>query len=236
MKAIILAGGKGTRLKPYTTNFPKPLMPVGDKPILEIVVHQLKDAGIDEIVITTGHMEELIRAFFKNGEKYGIKITYSKEDEPLGTAAPLNLIRDRLTKGTFLVMNGDVLSDIDYGHLITYHQERKKRHQSVATIALSERKVTIDFGVVSIAKDNLFYEWNEKPTINYMVSMGIYLFEPEALLSLPDKGFFNVPDFIIKLQKEGRAVSGYVHKGYWLDIGRPDDYEKACNDYGDKLK
>jgi len=228
MKAIILAGGKGTRLRPYTTNFPKPLMPIGEKPILEIVISHLRAANITDIIITTGHLAELIRSFFKDGKQYGVNISYSNEDKALGTAGPLNLIREQLTD-TFLLMNGDVLTDINYDDFIKYHKKQK----SVATIALSKRVVNIDFGVIKVTQDNLFSGWQEKPTIEYIVSTGIYLFEPESLDSLTEKGFLNIPDFFLRLKKDGKKISGYIHKGYWLDIGRPEDYEKACKDFGE---
>jgi len=227
MKAVILAGGKGTRLKPYTTNFPKPLMPIGDRPILEIIINQLRDSGIKNIIIATGHLEELIRAFFQNGKNFGVNITYSKENYPLGTAGPLNLMRDQL-KDTFLLMNGDVLSNIDLSKFIFYH----KTNNDIATIALSERTVNIDFGVIEISKNNFFSKWREKPTINYLVSMGIYLFEPDALNSLPKDVFFNLPDFIMKLYEDKKKISCYIHNGYWLDIGRPEDYAEACKFFG----
>ena len=229
MKAVILAGGKGTRLKPYTTHFPKPLMPIGDKPILEIVILQLEKANFKNVIITTGHMGEMIRAFFLNGEKYGVHISYSMEDKPLGTAGPLNLIRDQLTD-TFLLMNGDVLSDINFKDMLDYH----KKNMSVATIALTKRKVNMDFGVVELDAHNVFSNWQEKPTIEYLVSTGIYMFEPEALRCLPSDGFFNLPDFILELHNKKNKVSGFIHNGYWLDIGRPDDFEQACADYEDK--
>ncbi|MFZ2071059.1 MAG: sugar phosphate nucleotidyltransferase [Halobacteriota archaeon] len=143
MKAIILAGGKGTRLKPYTTVFPKPLMPIGDKPILEIVIRQLKSHAFDEIIITVGHLAELIMTFFTDGSKIGVKIEYSREDNPLGTAGGLGLIKEELNK-TFLMMNGDVLTTLDYSDLGNYH----KRNGAIATIALNKRDVKIDFGVV----------------------------------------------------------------------------------------
>jgi len=228
MKAIILAGGKGTRLKPYTTHFPKPLMPIGERPILEIVIRQLKESFCQDIIIMTGHMGEMIRAFFENGERFGVNISYSMEDEPLGTAGPLNLIREQLTD-TFLLMNGDVLSDIDFNSMLTYHKDSR----ADATIALSKREVNIDFGVVEIDELNFFSNWEEKPTIEYQVSTGIYLFEAEALESLPKEGYFNLPDFIMNLHKDNKKVLGYIHQGYWLDIGRTDDYEKACSDYED---
>lgn len=227
MKAVILAGGKGTRLKPYTTNFPKPLMPIGDRPILELVINRLRDADIKDIVITTGHLGELIVSFFQNGEKLRVNITYSKEDTPLGTAGPLNLAKEQLTD-TFLVMNGDVISNIDFSQLIEFHKKRC----DIATVALSRRKVNIDYGVVEITGENIFSEWNEKPSFEYLVSMGIYVFEPAALKSLPKEGFFNLPDFIKRLHIDEEKISCFIHDGYWLDIGRPEDYERACRDYG----
>ncbi len=226
MKAVILAGGKGRRLRPYTTNFPKPLMPIGDKPILETVILQLKQAGVKDIIIATGYLEELIRAFFQNGEKLGVNISYSKEEEPLGTAGPLNLIRDQLDQ-TFLLMNGDVLCDLDFNALLSEHKEK----QSKATVVLAPRSVHIDFGVVQVNELGEFSEWQEKPTIDYLVSTGIYLFEPESLEFLPDEGFYNLPDFIIELKKQNQVVHTYQHPGYWLDIGRGEDYEKACLDF-----
>jgi len=230
MKAFILAGGKGSRLLPYTTNFPKPLMPIKDKPILEIVIDRLRKADIKDIILGTGHLAELLQTFFGDGEKFGVKISYSREDEPLGTAGPLNLVRDTLTD-TFLVMNGDILTDIDFHELIDYHKNEK----SVATIALSRRNVDIDFGVVTLNDANQFLEWQEKPQIEYLVSTGIYIFEPEALDVLPSEGFFNLPDMIIKLGECNKKVTGYVHHGYWLDIGRASDYAKACEDYGSSV-
>ena len=230
MKAFILAGGKGSRLLPYTTNFPKPLMPIKDKPILEIVIDRLRKAEIKDFIFGTGHLAELLQAFFGDGEKFGVKISYSREDEPLGTAGPMNLVRDKLTD-TFLVMNGDILTDIDFHELIDYHNKEK----SIATVALSKRTVDIDFGVVTLNNGNQFSEWQEKPQIEYLVSTGIYIFEPEALDVLPSEGFFNLPDLIVKLAENNKKVTGYVHHGYWLDIGRASDYAKACEDYGSSV-
>lgn len=229
MKAVILAGGKATRLRPYTTNFPKPLMPIGERPILEIVIRRLKDFGITDIIISTGHLAELISAFFNDGSKIGVKITYSKEEEPLGTAGPLNLIRDKLDDA-FILMNGDVLTDLDFGKFLSFH----RAHEALATISLSKRTFPIDFGVIDIDEHNNFKAWTEKPSFEYLISTGIYLFEPETLKVLPRSGFLNVPDFIQRLRDEKYGVFGYIHDGYWLDIGRPGDYEKACLDYEDK--
>lgn len=222
MKTVILAGGKGRRLKPYTTAFPKPLMPIGDKPILEIVVRQLKSYGFDEITLAVGHLAELIMTFFNDGNKYGVKIKYSRENKPLGTAGPLALMKDEL-KETFLMMNGDVLTTLDYSDLMNYH----KRKKAIATIALKKRTVKIDFGVPEIDADNNIVGYTEKPEIEYLVSMGVYVFDPKVLEYIKPDEYLDFPDIIKKLVSNGETVTGYVYDGYWLDIGRPDDYEKA---------
>jgi NDP-sugar pyrophosphorylase family protein len=222
MKAVILAGGKGTRLKPYTTVFPKPLMPLGDKPILEIVIRQLKSHGFDEVIITVGHLAELIMTFFGDGSKFDIKIKYSREDKPLGTAGGLGLLKQELNE-TFLMMNGDVLTSLNYSDLRDY----QKRNGAIATIALKKRDVKIDFGVVKIDDGNSIVGYKEKPEVGYLVSMGVYIFEPKVLEYIKPKEYLDFPDLIKKLISDGEIVKGYVYDGYWLDIGRPDDYERA---------
>jgi NDP-sugar pyrophosphorylase family protein len=222
MKAVILAGGKGTRLKPYTTVFPKPLMPVGDKPILEIIIHQLKSQGLDDVIITIGHLGELIVNFFGNGSKLGVNIEYSKEDQPLGTAGGLGLIKEEL-KETFLMVNGDTLTTLSFSDLINYH----KRNGAIATIALKKREVYIDFGVVELDSSNGIKGYIEKPTIEHLVSMGVYVFEPRVLEYVKLGKRLDFPDLIKTLISNGETVKGFVFDGYWLDIGRPDDYEKA---------
>ena len=191
MKAVILAGGKGTRLKPYTTVFPKPLMPIGDKPILEIVIRQLKSYGFNEIIMTVGHLAELIMTFFGDGSKYNVKIKYSRENQPLGTAGGLGLIKKELDE-TFLMMNGDVLTALDYSDLVNYH----KRTGAIATIALNKRDVKIDFGVVELNDDNSIIGYTEKPKIDYLVSMGVYVLEPKVLDYIKSNEYLDFPDLI----------------------------------------
>ena len=222
MKVVILAGGKGTRLKPYTTVFPKPLMPINDKPILEIVIRQLKSYGFGEVIITVGHLAELIMTFFRNGSKFGVEIDYSREDKPLGTAGGLGLIKQELNE-TFLMMNGDVLTTLDFSDLVSYH----KRNGAIATIALNRRDVYIDFGVVELDDGNSILGYTEKPEIDYLVSMGVYVFDPRILEYIRPNEYLDFPDLIKKLISNGEIVKGYIYDGYWLDIGRPDDYERA---------
>ncbi len=225
MKAIILAGGKGTRLSPYTKILPKPLMPIGDMPVLEVILRKIKCADVCEVVLAVGHLSELLRAFFNNGEKLGIDIQYSYEEKPLGTAGPLSLIND-LTE-TFLVCNGDVLTTMDIAELIRYH----KAQNAAATIAVHSRHVKIDFGVIEWDNGNRISNYIEKPQYDYMVSIGFYVFEPRVLQYIPYGEYLDFPDLILKLIAAGEKVAGYKFDGYWQDLGRPDDYENAARDF-----
>ena len=225
MKAIILAGGKGARLAPYTKILPKPLMPIGDMPILEILLRQMRRAGIDEVVITVGHLAALLRAFFQDGSDLGMHITYSYEDGPLGTAGPLSLVTG--LDQTFLVSNGDVLTTLDLNKLIQFHSEQN----AAATIAVHCRKVHIDFGVVYCGGDFRIEGYSEKPSIDYMVSMGIYVFEPRILKYIPYNQFLDLPDLVLNMISAGEKVLGFKYSGYWQDLGRPDDYELATKDF-----
>ena len=225
MKAVILAGGLGTRLKPYTTVFPKPLMPIGESPILEIIIKQLKAKGFNDITLAVGHLSELIMAFFNNGSKYGIKIEYSKEEKKLGTAGGLGLLKNKL-EDDFLVMNGDVLTGLDFSEFLEFH----KKTGSIATIALNRRHVDIDFGVVELDENRTLIGYIEKPKIDYLVSMGVYAFNESILEYIPSHEYLDIPDLMKRLLSEGEKVNGFIHDGYWLDIGRPDDYIKANED------
>jgi NDP-sugar pyrophosphorylase family protein len=226
MKAVILAGGKGTRLAPYTKILPKPLMPIGDMPILEIMLYQMKSAGISEAILTVGHLAELLRAFFQNGDQYGLRIEYSIEDKPLGTAGPLSLIADQL-EDTFIVCNGDVLTTLDLCTLIEEH----RRSGAAATIASHARQVKIDLGVLQFNGSDELTGYLEKPTYDFFVSMGIYVFEPRVLKHIPYNQYLDFPDLILKLIDEGETVKGFHYDGYWQDLGRPDDYERAIEDF-----
>ena len=225
MKAVVLAGGKGTRLAPYTTILPKPLMPIGDKPILEILIHQFKSAGIQEVILTVGHLSHLIQSFFQDGSNFGIKIKYSFENEPLGTAGPLSLIKG-LNK-TFLVTNGDVLCDLD----LTLFLETHKKSDAAATIAMFNKTVNIDLGVIKLNGGTKVVGYLEKPSYTYPVSMGVYAFEPRVLDYIPNNKYLDFPDLVLKLIENGEKVNGYPFKGYWRDLGRKEDYEEAILDF-----
>lgn len=225
MRAVILAGGRGTRLHPYTITFPKPLMPVGDVPILEIVVRQLRHHGIRDIVMAVGHLAELLMAYFGDGSRFGVRITYSREREPLGTAGPLALIPG--LDSTFLVMNGDVLTTLDYTALIAHHRCRG----GAATIACHQRDVKVDLGVIVADGSGRLTNYIEKPTYHYSVSMGIYVFEPSVLRLVEPGSRLDFPDLILRLLASGENVQNYPYDGYWLDIGRPDDYGRASSEF-----
>lgn len=225
MKAIVLAGGKGARLSPYTKILPKPLMPVGDMPILEVILRQMKRAGIHEVVLTVGHLSELLRAFFKDGSHLGLRVSYSYEDQPLGTAGPIALIEG--LSESFMVTNGDVLTTLDFCDVIRFHDEQR----AAATIAVHHRKVHIDLGVIQWDGAPNICGYIEKPSYDYCVSMGIYVFDPRVLRYIPRGQYLDFPDLVHRLIDAGEKVVGYSFDGYWQDLGRADDYEHAMKDF-----
>ncbi|HTX10158.1 MAG TPA: sugar phosphate nucleotidyltransferase [Solirubrobacteraceae bacterium] len=227
-RAVILAGGLGTRLRPYTTVLPKPLMPVGDRPILDIVVRQLARAGFDRITIATGYLGELIEAFFGDGSRHDIPIDYFREDEPLGTVGALSLI-DGL-EHDFLVMNGDILTDMDYSALLEGHREGGQ----AATIAAHRRDVQVSLGVMRFGQNadtTLVTDYVEKPILSYVVSMGVYCFSPRVREHIPTGQRLDFPDLILRLIASGETVRAWPSEDHWLDIGRPDDYEQAQDQF-----
>lgn len=225
MDAIILAGGKGTRLAPYTTIFPKPLMPIGDVPILDVVLRQLKSHGFTKVIMAVGYLAELLETYFGNGSKYGIDIQYSHESKPLGTAGPLSLI-ENLTS-PFLVMNGDILTTLNYSALINYHKEK----ETIATIAMHKRTVDVDFGVIELNTNSEITNYIEKPNLKYLVSMGIYIFDTKVLSYIKPNEKLDFPDLVKKLLENNERVIGYPSNDYWLDIGRYDDYQRAIDEF-----
>ncbi len=221
-RVVILAGGKGTRLQPYTTVLPKPLMPIGDRPILEIVIEWIRQAGLRRITISVGHLAELIRSFFGNGEKWGVEIEYAVEDTPLGTIGPLALI-DGLGE-QFIVLNGDVLTDLDLRAL--YHDHAQSG--AALTVATCRREVPIDFGVLRYDPESrVVRAFEEKPVIRYDVSMGVYVLSRRCLGYIPPRQHFGFDNLILTLLERGEMVRSFVHGGRWLDIGRPADFDLA---------
>lgn len=225
MMAVILAGGFGTRLKPFTMAIPKPLLPLGDVPILEVVLKQLRKANFTHVVMTLGHMAPVFRAHLGDGSQFGLAISYVVEDEPLGTAGALRLV-PKLDEN-FLVMNGDLLTTLDYGALARFHLENR----AAGTISLQKREVRIDYGVVKTTAEGQLAEYLEKPTIPYEVSMGINMLSRECLDYFPAKGRFDMPQLMLAMSQAGRRVMCYRPNCYWKDIGRFDDYQEASADF-----
>lgn len=220
-RAVILAGGRGSRLYPYTTVFPKPLMPILERPILEIVLRQLKQAGFEHVTLAVGYLAELIETYCGNGQKFGLRIDYSREDEPLGTAGPLRLIEN--LEGDFLVMNGDILCTLDYAEMWQVHQQQG----GLATIGSYRKPVDINLGVLELDEQGRVSDYIEKPTLNYFVSMGIYYFKAAILDWIPKGQRLDLPDLMKQLIAAGQAPQAYAFDGLWLDIGRQQDYAEA---------
>lgn len=224
-RAVLLAGGKGTRLKPYTLTMPKPLVPICEYPIIEIIIRQLVKSGFDHITITVNHMADMIRAFCGDGSKWGIKIDYSLETKPLSTMGPLKLIKD--LPEDFLVMNGDVMTDLNFAEIYDEHVKQK----NIFTISAYERDHKVDYGVLIPGKDSKLVDFQEKPTLHYHVSMGVYMMNHKCLDVIPEDTFYGFDHLMMDLIKLNTPATVRPFKGYWMDIGRPDDYEHAIKDF-----
>jgi NDP-sugar pyrophosphorylase family protein len=223
MRAVLLAGGKGTRLRPFTINFPKPLVPVGDIPILEVLMRRLIRCGITDITLALGHMAELVKTYLAHRPQLTdqIKLSYVQEESPTGTAGAVALVPglDR----TFLVMNGDLLTNLDFNALVEHHRSQ----EAVLTIATQSRRVKVDLGVLEYGADYGITGYVEKPESIYHVSMGIYAYEPAVLRCMKPGEFLDFPDLVLRLLERGERVCAYPTDCLWLDIGRSDDYAKA---------
>jgi NDP-sugar pyrophosphorylase family protein len=224
-RAVILAGGKGTRLRPYTVVLPKPLMPLGDYPILEVIVRQLVAAGFDHITMTVNHQADLIKTFFGNGEKWGINIDYSLEDKPLSTMGPLSLISD--LPENFLVMNGDILTDLDFNAFYQEHVNQK----NIFTISSYVREHVNLYGVLETNEAQQLVDFKEKPVTRFEVSMGIYMLNKTVLNFIPYNQPYGFDHLMLDLIKTNKNATVRQFEGYWLDIGRPDDYMIAIDEF-----
>lgn len=225
MRAIILAGGKGTRLRPYTVVLPKPLMPIGEYPILEVIIRQLVHFGFSHITLAVNHQAEIIQAFFGNGDKWGIAIDYSLEDQPLSTMGPLRLIKD-LPKN-FLVMNGDILTDLDFRTFHDFHAAKK----NIFTISSFQREVHSEYGVLQINECEQLTGFQEKPIVRYDVSMGVYMAHRDVLRYIPSGQPYGFDHLMLDLIADNNPAGVMKYDGYWLDIGRPDDYNQAIDEF-----
>ncbi len=226
MRAVVLAGGRGTRLAPYTIAFPKPLVPVGEIPIIEIVLRQLRWHGIREATISVGYLAELIQAYFATrGGIPGLEINYLREAQPLGTAGAIALLGE--VDDDLLVVNGDILTTLDFTRMIEFHRQR---HPAL-TIAVYQRTVTIDLGVLEIDERGAVTGYAEKPDLCYQCSMGIYLYSPQAVQAMVPGERLDLPDLVKRLLARGEPVLAYQSDCYWLDIGRREDYERALDEF-----
>ena len=222
--AVVLAGGKGTRLRPYTTVLPKPLMPIGEFPILEVVVRQLAEAGFSRIVLAVNHQADLIKSYFNSGEKWGTTIEYSLEKKALGTMGPLRLLNGSLPE-EFMVLNGDVLTDLDFS---AFHDHHIRRGDPF-TVASHIREVRSEFGVLKANGDDTLAGFEEKPVQRHLVSMGVYMVSKSVVDLIKPDTLFGFDDLMYAMLAAGRTVGIYRHGGLWLDIGRPDDYMEAID-------
>ena len=224
MHAVILAGGKGSRLAPFTFAIPKPLVPIGDIPIIELLIKQLAAQGFQRITISVGHLAALIESFCGDGAKWDVSIDYVYEDTPLGTVGSLGLISD-FPDDRVLVVNGDTLTDLDFADAYRNHDT-----SDAATIMSNERIVHVDFGVLEVDDSGLLSGYSEKPTMRYLVSMGTNILTVDALRSHLEPGeHLDMPDLIRRFRDAGLRVAVNQPDAYWLDLGRLEDLETGTN-------
>jgi mannose-1-phosphate guanylyltransferase len=220
MQAVILAGGRGSRLEPYSRVLPKPLFPIGQDPIAAILVKQLQNAGFKEIIMCLGYLADLMMAYFQDGSRFGIPIRYAIETCPLGTAGPLKIINN--LGDDFLVVNGDEFTTLDFHDLFAYHLQ----HKADMTIAVQKKIIPSSFGVLDI-KDGQVIAYREKPMFNYWASMGIYIISNKVIQVIPDNKRFDMPDLVQYLLKEQARIVSFESEALWFDIGTIDDLEKV---------
>ncbi len=225
--AVLLAGGRGTRLAPYNTVFPKPMVPLGDRPILDIIVRQLVHHGFERIVIAVGYLAELIEAYFQSRPVFasGVEILFVREHEPLGTVGALALVPD--LRETFLVMNGDILTTLDYTALLDFHRQ----HAGLLTIATHRREIKLDLGIMDVGEDHVLRGFQEKPTFCYPVSMGVYVYEPEVLSYVKPGQYLDFPHVVWQMLGDEKRITSYPFDGYWLDLGSHADYSRAQDEF-----
>jgi NDP-sugar pyrophosphorylase family protein len=229
---VVLAGGRGTRLAPFTTVLPKPLMPLGEEPILAVLLRQLGLQGFPRVTLAIGYLGDLIRAYCGDGDRHGVSIDYLTEETPLGTVGPLAFLPPADPQ-RLLVMNGDVLTTLRFGDMLREHE----RSGAIATIAVQRRAIGIEFGVLDLGEPTggtrRITGYREKPEVEAMVSMGVYAFEREALDYIDRGERLDLPDLVLRLLGDGRQVAAFPFDGYWLDIGRHTDYQQALDEFAE---
>jgi dTDP-glucose pyrophosphorylase len=223
LRAVVMAGGYGNRLRPLTEDVPKPMLPLGDKPLLQLIVEQLKHAGIRRVNVATHYKSEVIADHFKDGEAFGVEIRYVKEDQPLGTAGALSLIEE--VDEPLLVMNGDILTRVDFRALLTFHRE----HKADLTVCVRQYEFRVPYGVIDTDGVNV-KGISEKPVVRNFINAGIYLLNPQVRGLIPNGQPYDIPDLIDKLISEQRTVVCFPIREYWLDIGKVDQYAQAQAD------
>ena len=225
MKAVILAGGLGTRLQPFTQIIPKPMLPVGDRSVLEIQIAHLKDCGVEEIVFATNYKSDLVNSYFGDGSKFGVKLTHSVEQKKLGTCGPLSLLKEKLVE-PFIVLNGDILTNLNYKKAYEYHCN----NDGALTVVSKEVTFPLSYGNV-VTKNGQVVEIKEKPDITVEISSGIYIMSPSVFDFIPFNEPFGMDELMQTMLERSAPIYCYLMKEYWLDIGRMEDYEKAQVDY-----
>lgn len=223
LQAVVMAGGFGKRLYPLTQDTPKPMLPVGNRPLMEVTLGQLRSAGINRINITTHYLAEKIKEYFDDGSEFGVEINYVAEDQPLGTAGGVGLVD--VSDEPLLVINGDILTQVNYRDMVAYHRE----YNAVLTMAVRKHEVKIPYGVVQIS-DGLVHQLEEKPSYAYFVNAGIYLLSPEAHQLIPKGIHMDMTEVIAQLLAQGKVVASFPIREYWLDIGQHTDYDQAQTD------
>jgi NDP-sugar pyrophosphorylase family protein len=227
LQAIVLAGGRGVRLSPLTATLPKPLIPLGETPVMELVLRRLAAAGIVEIAVATGHLGHLIEACFGDGSGFGARLTYFRESSPLGTAGAIGVLLDR-TDEDFIVANGDLLTTLEIAELVAAHRSTG----AGATIGVYEMKWAADYGLIEVDRHMRLTAYREKPVETHLVSMGVYVLAREAVRGLIAPGTaLDMPDLMLRMRDAGRPVLCHRAEGYWLDIGRPEDLKRARRDF-----
>jgi dTDP-glucose pyrophosphorylase len=226
-KVVLMVGGLGVRLRPLTNNIPKPMLKVGDRPILETIVRQFAEYGFTDIIMCVNYKSDIIQGYFGDGSNFGVNIEYVIENKRMGTAGALSLLK-KLPEEPFFVMNGDLLTKVNFEHLLEFHSASK----SVATMCVREYGFQIPYGVVNV-DDSKILSIEEKPERKYYVNAGIYMLDPKAVKEIPEGEFYDIPDLFEKLIKNEMTVSSFPIKEYWLDIGQIEEYEKANEEYDD---